>query len=281
MPLSVILFLAAVQGVTEFLPISSSAHLILARDFLVGLGFPAAEGTAADMLAFDVALHIGTLAAVVIYFWRDVGEMIGGLFDGVAGRGGPRFRLLVLVVVATIPIVIVGFAAKNLVTDVFRATEIIAWTTLLFGVLLWVSDRRPTVKRTTDDMTLWDALIVGGMQCLAIVPGVSRSGICMTAGRFLGFDRPLSARFALLLAIPTINAAGLLAGIDLRRAGDAQITADALLGGGLAFAFAFIAVALMMRWLRRASYTPFVIYRIALGLILLGLVYGTGWSPTV
>lgn len=281
MPLTVILFLAAVQGVTEFLPISSSAHLILARDFLVALGLPAAEGSAADILAFDIALHIGTLAAVVVYFWRDVTEMIGGLFDGITGRGGHRFRLLLLVIVATLPIVVVGFIARDFVTDVLRATEVIAWTTLVFGVLLWIADRRETVTRTTDALTLRDALFVGGMQCLAIVPGVSRAGICMTAGRLLGFDRPLSARFALLLGIPTIAAAGLLAGFDLYQAGDAQVTADAALGGGMAFVFAFIAVALMMRWLRHATYTPFVVYRIALGLLLLGLVYGVGWSPTL
>ncbi|WP_421725204.1 undecaprenyl-diphosphate phosphatase [Bauldia sp.] len=281
MPLSLILFLAAVQGITEFLPISSSAHLILGRDLLVALGLPAAEGSAADMLAFDIALHVGTLAAVVLYFWRDVAEMIGGLIDGVTGRGGPRFRLLAQVVVATIPIVVVGFAAKDLVTDLLRATEIIAWTTLLFGILLWAADRRETVKETPATLTYRDAIVVGLLQCLAIIPGVSRAGICMTAGRFLGFDRPLSARFALLLAIPTIAAAGLLGGYDLYRAGDARLTADAALGGALAFAFALIAIALMMRWLRRSTYTPFVIYRIVLGLLLLALIYGIGWSPTV
>lgn len=276
-----ILFLAAVQGITEFLPISSSAHLILARDLFVALGLPADEGSAADMLAFDIALHIGTLAAVVVYFRRDVAEMIGGLIDGVTGRGGPRFRLLLLVVVATVPIVIVGFLAKDLVTNLLRSTEIIAWMTLLFGIALWAADRQVITRGSTAEIGLSAALIVGVMQCLAIVPGVSRSGICMTAGRMLGFDRPLSARFALLLAIPTIAAAGLLAGYDLYTAGDAHLTADAALGGVMAFIFAFIAVVLMMRWLRHATYTAFVIYRIVLALLLLGLIYGAGWSPTL
>lgn len=281
MTLYAIFVLAMVQGITEFLPISSSAHLILVRDGFAALGLPPAEGTAGDLLAFDVALHVGSLAAVIAYFWRDVAEMIGGMRDGLARRGGPRLRLLSLVVVATIPVVVVGFLAQSIVTDLLRATEIIAWTTLLFALLLWAADRRPTVKKEPHALTMRDALLVGLMQCLALVPGVSRAGICMTAGRLLGFDRPLSARFALLLGIPTLAAAGLLASYNLYRAGDAHLTADAVLGGALAFVFSLIAVALMMSWLRRATYMPFIVYRIALGLLLLGLIYGAGWSPTL
>jgi undecaprenyl-diphosphatase len=279
MVLSYVIFLAAVQGITEFLPISSSAHLILGRDLLAALGLPPAEGTAADMLAFDIALHIGTLGAVMLYFWRDVAEMVAGLFDGLTGRGGERFRLLLLVVVATVPVVVVGFLAKDAVTDLLRATEIIAWTTLIFALVLWAADRRPTIKHRPEKLTMTEAIFVGLMQCLALVPGVSRAGICMTAGRLAGFDRPLSARFSLLLAMPTTAAAGLLASYDLYRAGDTRLTSDAALGAALAFIFAFIAIALMMSWLRRATYTPFVVYRIALGLLLLGLIYGAGWSP--
>ena len=273
-----IIFLAAVQGITEFLPISSSAHLILARDFLVAIGLPAAEGTAADMLAFDVALHVGTLVSVMVYFRREVVEMIGGLFDGIAGRGGPRFRLLLMVVVATIPIVIIGFLVKNLVTDLLRATEVIAWTTLLFAIVLWAADRQKTVKHEATELSTRDAIVVGLLQVLSIIPGVSRAGICMTAGRLIGFDRPLSARFALLLAMPTIAAAGSLASVDLYRGGG-RLTADAVIGGAFAAVFAWIAIALLMRWLERATYTPFVVYRVALGLFLLVLIYGFGWAP--
>lgn len=273
-----IILLAAVQGITEFLPISSSAHLILARDLLVAIGLPASEGTAADNLAFDVALHVGTLVSVMVYFRHDVAEMIGGLFDGARGRGGPRFHLFLMVIVATIPIVIIGFLVKDLVTDLLRATEVIAWTTLLFAIVLWAADRQKTAKHETGALTLRDAIVVGLLQVLSIIPGVSRAGICMTAGRLLGFDRPLSARFALLLAMPTIAAAGALAGFDLYRGGG-RVTADALIGGAFAAVFAWIAIAVMMRWLERATYTPFVVYRIALGLLLLTLIYGFNWSP--
>ena len=274
-----ILFLAIVQGITEFLPISSSAHLILGRDLMEATGFAASQGTAADQLAFDIALHVGSLVAVILYFWRDIAEMILGFFDGITGKGGPRFHLLLMVVIATIPIVIVGFAAKDLVTHMLRSTEIIAWMTIIFALVLWASDRAVPSSSAAGDITLKGAIFVGLMQCLAIIPGVSRSGITMTAGRFLGFDRPLSARFALLLAVPTIAAAGLLAGYDLYKAGDAHLTIDALIGGVLAFVSAFIAIWLMMAWLRRASYMPFIVYRLALGILLIVLIYGFGWTP--
>jgi len=279
MALYYIIFLAVVQGVTEFLPISSSAHLILGRH-LMELGLPPSGGTPADELAFDIALHVGSMGAVIAYFWRDVREMALGLVDGVSGRGGPRFRLFLLVAVASLPIVVIGFLAKDLVVAFLRSAEIIAWTTVVFAVVLWLADRRPTVAGEPEAIGFRSALVVGAMQCLAIIPGVSRAGICMTAGRFLGFDRPLSARFSLLLSLPTILGAGLLASYDLYKGGDTQLNADAVLGGVLAFFAAWVAITLMMQWLRRASYTPFVVYRLALGLLLLVLIYGFGWTPT-
>ena len=133
-----------------------------------------------------------------------------------------RFRLLLLVAIATIPIMVVGVLTKDLVTEYLRSTEIIAWTTLAFAVVLWAADRQPEAKREPAAMTGKDAVILGLLQCLALIPGVSRAGISMTAGRLLGFDRPLSARFSLLLAVPTIIGAGLLGGYDLYQAGNAR-----------------------------------------------------------
>lgn len=273
-----LVFLAVVQGITEFLPISSSAHLILGRDLMIAVGLPPAQGTAADQLAFDIALHVGSLGAVLLYFWRDALEMLLGLFDMLRGRFGRRSRLLMLVIVGTLPILAVGFLATDIASDFLRATEIIAWTTIVFGIVLWVADRAKMTKKEPDSITFRDAFIIGLSQCLAIIPGVSRSGITMTAGRFVGLDRPLSARFALLLAMPAVAAAGSLAIYRLYEQGDTRLTADALVGGGLAFICAWIAIVLMMRWLRDASYTPFVIYRIVLGFVLLALVYWGGGS---
>jgi|TARA_A100001391_G_scaffold49640_3_gene30030 undecaprenyl-diphosphatase len=266
-------FLALVQGITEFLPISSSAHLILGRWLLGLLGIASATMTPAEELALDIALHVGSLGAVIVYFWRDVVMLFMGFVDGITGKMGPRFRTLLIVIAASLPIVVIAFLAKDFVTEAGRNITIIAWTTIIFGVLLWLADRRPEQKGTLETLSLRDAMVVGLAQCIAIIPGVSRSGICMTAGRFVGMDRPLSARLAMLLSIPTILGAGVLAGYDLYKAGNAEVTSDALFGGVLAFFAALASIALLMKWLQRQSYTPFVIYRVVLGALLLGLIY--------
>ncbi|WP_196257920.1 undecaprenyl-diphosphate phosphatase [Pelagibacterium limicola] len=266
-------FLALVQGITEFLPISSSAHLILGRAVLSAMGLAVAGMSAAEELALDIALHVGSLGAVFIYFRHDIVLLLQGLVDGVTGKGGTRFRLLLVLIVASLPIVVIAVLAKDLVTESGRSVTIIAWTTLLFGILLWFADRREQIKGDIEALSFRDALIVGFAQCLAIIPGVSRSGICMTAGRFVGLDRPLSARLAMLLSIPTILGAGLLAGYDLYKGGNAELTGTAVFGGVLAFFTAWATIALLMGWLKRQTYTPFVVYRVVLGVLLLGLVY--------
>jgi undecaprenyl-diphosphatase len=276
-----LLILSVVQGVTEFLPISSSAHLILVRDLFAALGLPMWEGSQADELALDVALHVGSLGAILLYFWRDVVQLLIGLADAIRLRGTAASRMLFLLIVATLPILVVGFLMKDVITFMLRSAEIIAWTTLIFGLLLYVADRQPEREHDIGHMNFRQAIVLGLAQCLALIPGVSRSGIAMTAGRLVGLNRPLSARFALLLSLPTIAGAGLLATIDLYRAGDARLTGEALLGGFFAFVAAWIAVALLMKWLRHFSYTPFVVYRVALGLLLLVLIYGFGWVPGV
>jgi len=248
-------------------------------EFLFAIGVHPGNGSAADQLAFDIALHVGTLAAVLIYFRQDAFELCLGLLDGVCGRGGPRFRLFQLVAIGTLPILLVGFLTKGFMSNALRATELIAWMTIIFGIALWIADKSVTPKCDPRAITVRDAVIIGTMQCLAIIPGVSRSGITMTAGRLLGFDRPLSARFALILAMPTITVAGILVTHDLYTAGDTRLTADAVLGGGLSFMVAWVSIAGMMRWLGRASYLPFVIYRIMLGALLLTLIYALGWVP--
>ena len=152
----------------------------------------------------------------------------------------------------------------------------IAWTTLGFGVLLYVADKAAGQLRRLTDMRWADALLIGLMQILALVPGTSRSGITMTAGRLLGYDRREAARFSMLLAIPAIAGAGTLAGLDVYRSGNLALGLDALIAAAMAFVAAWIAIALLMRWLAVASFTPFVIYRIALGGLLLALIYTGG-----
>ena len=262
-----IVVLALVQGITEFLPISSSGHLVLV---------PYVTGWPDQGLLLDVAVHVGTLGAVVIYFWRDVLAMLRGAVQVLRGRIDADARLLLLVVVATIPVIVTGLILKALMPDGIRSIAVIGWTTLIFGVLLWVADRFGGTLKRLSELRIGPALLIGLAQCLALIPGTSRSGITMTAARALGFERTEAARFALLLSMPAIAGAGLVQGLELYDAGDAALTGDALLAAGLAFASALVAIALMMAWLRRATFTPFAVYRVILGGVLLALAYGAG-----
>jgi undecaprenyl-diphosphatase len=261
--------LALVQGITEFLPISSSAHLILV---------PLLTGWPDQGLLLDVAVHVGSLVAVMLYFWRDLATMLHGL---VAWRGGglldePGRRLLALVVVGTVPVVLAGLALKLVGTEALRSAAVIGWTTLGFGLLLYVADRFGAQERDVQQMGFAGALAIGLAQILALVPGTSRSGITMTAARGLGFRRDEAARFSMLLSIPTIIAAGALSALDLIELGQTDLRSDVLFAALLAFASAWLAIALMMRWLQRASFTPFVVYRCILGVALLVYAYSGG-----
>lgn len=264
MPLLHLIVLALVQGITEFLPISSSAHLILV---------PYVTGWQDQGPLLDVAVHVGTLLAVLIYFWRDVWEMLRGLMLALRGKRSPGQRMIVHLVIATIPAILAGYLLHKYAGDALRNVAIIAWATIGFGVLLYIADKIGMTVRRIEHMNIGTALVLGLAQVLAFIPGTSRSGITMTAARFLGYERADTARFSMLMSIPVIAGAGLLGALDLVEAGDVRLTEDALIGAGLAFVSALIAIALMMRWLRRASFTPFVIYRLLLGAALLALIY--------
>ncbi len=263
-----IITLALIQGITEFLPISSSAHLILV---------PALTDWPDQGPLIDVAVHVGTLFAVIAYFRRDVALMLRG---ALAWCGRPvrsedeRFgqRLAGLLVLATIPVVVVGLILDLTgASAALRDMRVIAWASILFGIVLYAADRIGATERRIGDLGLRAAALIGLAQALALIPGTSRSGITMTAARFLGFTRAESAHFSMLLSIPTIAAAGTLSGVEIYERGDWAFGLDALLSAGLAFVTAWAAIALLMRWLRRADFTPFVVYRVALGVGLLWL----------
>ncbi len=264
MLLTHIVILAIVQGITEFLPISSSGHLVLTSRIL---GWPD-QG-----ILIDIAVHAGTLLAVVVYFWRDVWEMTLGTIGVFTGRRTPALHLVVCLFIATVPVVLVGFFGLHYIEHALRSVEIIAWTTLGFGILLWIIDRLCMTVRRIEHMSYGGALLIGLAQVLSLLPGTSRSGITMTAARFLGMERREAARFSMLLSIPTILGAATLAGFEIYKAGDATLRLDAVLAAGLSFVTALAAIALMMRWLMHATFTPFVIYRILLGIGLLYWVY--------
>ncbi len=253
--------LAVVQGITEFLPISSSGHLVLV---------PVFADWPDQGLTIDVAVHVGTLVAVMGYLWREIAAMLSGVGRFAIGRGVDQgCRLAFLLVAATVPVVIVGYFVNKLAGTSLRNVAVIGWATLIFGLVLHVADRAGATARTLDRIGPRDALLIGLSQVLALVPGVSRSGITMTAARFLGFERQAAAHFSMLLSIPTTVGAGVLLGVELYQSGDAVLTHDAAWAAVLSGVAAIVAIIAMMAWLKRASFMPFVIYRVILGVALI------------
>jgi undecaprenyl-diphosphatase len=263
--------LALIQGITEFLPISSSGHLIL---------LPALTGWDDQGNSMDVAAHLGTLVAVLIYFKEDTkGLALAGL--GSVGISPARKaiddtiyqKLFWYLVIATIPTVIVGLAFKvSGLDDAIRLPHVIAATSIIFGILLYIADKRGDIQKTVDRMAIKPALIIGLAQILALIPGTSRAGITMTAARWLGFARTDAARFSMLLSIPTILAATALGVKDIIESDNTLIWESAATVAILSCVAALIAIHLLMKWLERANMTVFVIYRVLLGIGLFGLI---------
>ena len=256
--------LAIIQGVTEFLPVSSSGHLKLVPFFL---------GVSEHSLILDVAVHIGTLGAVMIYLWRDIWSIITGVLRRMRGRSDPGARLAGLLIMGTVPVVLSGFFLNQFYPEGFRGLEVVGWATFGFGLLLLVADRVGMTLRRIEHLKVSDAVIIGVAQVLALIPGTSRSGICMTAARMMGLERVDAARFAMLLGIPAILGAGALKGFELWKLGDANMTMDALLAAAFSLTTALISIHVMMIWLRRATFTIFAVYRILLGGFLLAVAY--------
>ena len=261
-----LILVAALQGVTEFLPISSSGHLIL---------LPGLTGLDDQGLAIDVAVHVGTLAAVVLYFRRDVAEAAGGVPRLLTGRADtPGARLALLLLVATLPVMAAGLALRLAGLDAaLRSVAVVGWTTLGFGVLLWVADRFAPAARAAEGWSLRHAAILGLWQAVALIPGTSRSGICITGARFLGYTRHGAAKLAMLMSIPTILASGGLLTIEVAAEADAKLARDGAIAAAFAFVAALAALAAMMRLLQSVSFTPYVLYRVALGAALLIWAY--------
>lgn len=262
-----ILYLSIIQSLTEFLPVSSSGHLILFSRFF---GFD-------DLgLTIDVAVHIGSIIAVVIYFsdtiWRVVKDMIKARFL-------PKFKLygcrvFYLLLVATLPVVVVGFLLHDYGIEAFRSQKLIGYTLVGYGILLFVADKIGMTVRKIEHLSLMDAFIIGCGQCLALVPGTSRSGICITFCRFFGMERRESAKFAMLMSIPSILGAGLLVFLDVLETGSDAMWFDALDAVLYSFAGSILAIYIMMTWLKKSTFLPFIIYRIILGGYLLLNSYG-------
>jgi undecaprenyl-diphosphatase len=260
--------LGAVQGLTEFLPVSSSGHLIMVP-FL--LGWPA------HSQAFDLALHLGTTAALAWFFWADWLALIRGFVRGLtsseARQSDPNWRFALLVLLGSIPAGIIGVVAEKPIEDLFRSPVLNAGLLIVFGLVLLAADRWASLKRSMEDLVWPDALIMGLAQAIALMPGVSRSGITITAGLFRGLDRPTAARFSFLLSGPIILGAAVF---KLRTGIPSAELGGALVGIAVSAIVGFFAIGLLLRYLQRNSLLVFVIYRVLFGALVIVVAKARG-----
>lgn len=261
-----LLLVAIVQGITEFLPVSSSGHLVL---------LPALTGMRDQGLAIDVAVHVGTLGAVIVYFWPDVRNLLGGIPQLLRGRVESQGAWLALcLLISTIPVAVAGLILQVTgLIEALRSVAVIGWSTLIFGILLYFVDQNAPAERRAERWSMRDATIMGFWQVIALIPGASRSGVTITGGRYLGYRRDDAARLSMLMSIPTILCSGALLSVDAIADASPGFVRDASIAAAFAFVAALLALKLMFMLLRSTSFTPYVLYRIALGLGLLAYSY--------
>lgn len=256
-----LILLGLLQGLTEFLPVSSSAHLIL---------LPLITEWQDQGLALDVAAHFGTLIAVIIYFQKDIKNIIGNGIKSVPWQDNNiDARLFWFLVFATIPVSVVGYLGHDFISVYFRDPLIIAVTTILFGLLLWWADAKGKQDRDKSTLCLKDTLWIGFAQVLALIPGTSRSGITMTAGLMLGLNRKTAVRFSFLLSIPVIFLAGSYETLSLIRDGESADVMSFATVFILSWLTAWLTISLFLKFVDKTGMLPFVIYRLLLGSVLL------------
>ena len=257
--------LGIVQGLTEFLPISSSAHLLVFSQ-LLGWSDPGA--------AFTAVTQIGTETAVVLYFWSDIWRIASkwlGQFRRPETRSDPDVRIGWLVIVGSVPIGILGFVFSDQIETVARNLYLVAFTLIGFGIVLGIADRTARSVKGIEQLTLRDGVVYGLCQALALIPGVSRSGATISGGLFMGYTREAATRYAFLLAIPAVMASGFYQLLDIGSDG-AAAWGPTILATIIAFAVGYAVIAWLLRYISTRSYMPFVVYRIVLGVLLLGLL---------
>tara|TARA_Y100000590_G_scaffold435104_1_gene554164 strand:+ start:552 stop:1319 length:768 start_codon:yes stop_codon:yes gene_type:complete len=248
-----ILILSAVQGISEFLPVSSAAHVILISKYYAFNN---------QNLLIDICLHLGSLLAIIFYFRNDLINFI------------KNKNFLIKILVGTVPIVPLGYIVYQTgLIDQLRNLEVIGWTSLIFGILLYISDKTKISKKIDQNFTNKSAIIIGIFQVLALIPGVSRSGITITSGRFLGFDRFDSAKISFFLSIPTLTAASVLGIYNIYKEGSAELNFLAIIAVIFSFIFSYITIALFFKFIKKFSLNIFIIYRIFISLFILTIVY--------
>jgi len=248
-----ILILAMIQGISEYLPVSSAAHLVLVSKYYVFTN---------QSLLIDICLHLGSLIAIIFYFRNDILNFI------------KNKNFLIKIFIGTIPIIPVGYIAfQTGLINQLRSLEVIGWMSLIFGILLYVGDRSKITKKIDTQFTNKSAIIIGLFQVLALIPGVSRAGITITSGRLLGFSRFESAKISFFLSIPTLAAASLLGIYNIYKEGSAELNFLAIIAVTFSFIFSYFTIALFLNFIKKFSLNIFIIYRIILSLFILGIVY--------
>ena len=248
-----ILILSAIQGVTEFLPVSSAAHLVLVSKYYAFTN---------QSLLIDICLHLGSLIAIIFYFRND-------LFHFVKNK-----NFLIKILIGTIPIIPAGYIVYQTgLINQLRNLEVIGWMSLIFGIILYFSDKTKITKKIGNEFNNKSAIIIGLFQVLALIPGVSRAGITITSGRLLGFDRFDSTKISFFLSIPTLAAASILGIYNIYREGSAELNFLAIIAVIFSFIFSYFTIALFLKFVRRFSLNIFIIYRIVLSLFILLVVY--------
>ena len=248
-----ILILGAIQGISEFLPVSSTAHLVLFSQYY--------EFNSQNLL-IDISLHLGSLIAIIFYFRKD-------LFNFVQNKS-----FLIKILLGTIPIIPVGYILYQTgLINSLRSLEVIGWMSLIFGILLYISDKFKITKKIDIQFTYRSAIIIGIFQILALIPGVSRSGITITSGRFLGFSRFESAKISFFLSIPTLGAASVLGIYNIYKEGSTELNFLAIIAVIFSFIFSYFTIALFLNFIKKFSLNIFIIYRILLSLFILAVVY--------
>ena len=248
-----ILILSVIQGISEFLPVSSAAHLVLVSKYYAFTN---------QSLLIDICLHLGSLIAIIFYFRND-------LFNFIKNK-----KFLIKILIGTIPIIPVGYILYHTgLIHQLRNLEMIGWTSLIFGIFLYISDKSKDTKKIENEFTNKSAIIIGLFQVLALIPGVSRSGITITSGRFLGFNRFDSAKISFFLSIPTLTAASIIGIYNIQKEGSTELNFLAIIAVIFSFIFSYITIALFLKFIQKFSLNIFIIYRIILSLFILALVY--------
>ena len=248
-----ILILSFIQGISEFLPISSIAHLVLVSKYYVFNN---------QNLLIDICLHLGSLLAIIVYFRND-------LFSFIKNR-----NFLIKILIGTMPIIPVGYIFYETgIIDELRNLEVIGWMSLIFGILLYISDKTKIKKTIETNFSSKSAIFIGLFQILALVPGVSRAGITITSGRFLGFSRFDSAKVSFLLSIPTLFAASILGIYNIYKEGSSELNFLAIIAVIFSFAFSYITIAIFLNFIKKFSLKIFVVYRIIISILILSIVY--------